>query len=144
MMLLINMQSLIEELSEMEQQRGIIDHQRGPGVSRCLLSGLIFLLRKCDYGDVGCDGVLPQRGDGLAKDFEPGFKIDESQHRFFPLCHGHQVARRRHRLHAIAKILQSMDQLATGQEFLVEQKRKRLLHFAESELALLKMQKFFV
>ena len=54
------MQSLLEELPEVEQQCGIVDDQGGPGISGCLLGGQILLLCERDDRDMGGAAVLSE------------------------------------------------------------------------------------
>ena len=138
---LIHLQRLIEELAQMDQQRGVRNHQRGAGPACRLLRFFALRRGKGDDREVAGGGIAPEGRDGFTGLLEARLEIDESHEGFLAFRSRREIRRRGHRLDPVAEILQAVDQLATGQEFLVEQQRERLLHGRESGIHFLKLQK---
>ena len=140
---LLDVQRLVEKLVQVKEERGVIDDERGTRLTGLFVRLDVLLAGEGDDGNVAGSGVAPQRGDGVADGFVTRLQIDEDEHGRLAFRRGLQVRRCRHGLHTIAQILQPVDQLATGQEFLVEQQRERSLHRRKSGTAHLKLQKTF-
>lgn len=120
---LLDVQGLLEELVQVEQERRIVDDQGGAGLPGLLVGGNVLLAGEGHDRDMAGHGMAAQPGDFRADGFKAGFEVNEGEHGHFAFRGGQQVGGARHGLHAVTEILQAVDQLATGQEFLVEQQR---------------------
>src|SRR6185436_1249485 len=74
---------------------------------------------------------------------EMRFHVYKRHQGLLALGGGDEVGRVRHRLHAVAKVLQFVDQLAAWEQLLIQQQCQRLFHRTELGTDNMKLQKIF-
>jgi len=113
----------------MLKSRCVTDHQRGPGLGRSRVQGLVGA--ESDDRDMRRLGISAQLADSLANRIPGGRKIDEDKDRFLFLGRAREGCPLMQCLHTPVHVLKPVHQLRARQQLFVKQQSQRLRHAAE-------------